>query len=219
MINRLTKVESSLQHLKTIASDQYIFNTVRNDRIGQRLSDEEIKSKIDLAKVMAKDLVTYYKETLKLKNVDELVQYLQLIVEFRHEKIEDYFAIIGFFESPNRIVINDIYRDNDSFWIAHQQTEWLFDKWSSVIIAHEAFHAIQEKEALDLSAFEIELWQLFGFKKKSPVTVLIEVMANYFAQYFTGVSYYPAILDNIALMPIYPEAVHEQIETLTIEAD
>ena len=87
-------------------------------------------------------------------------------MEFRQEKIEDYFAIIGFFESPNRIVINDIYRTNDSFWESHHHSQWLFDKWSSVIIAHEAFHAIQEKEALDLSAFEIELWQLIGFKKK-----------------------------------------------------
>lgn len=214
MTHSPTRLETSLHHLKSIDVDQYIFDTVRQDRIGQRLSEQEIKSKIELARTMAENLVTFYKETLKVNSVEELVKHLQLTVDFRQEKIEDYFAMIGFFESTNRIVVNDLYRENNEFWLAHQQPEWLFEQWSPVIIAHEAFHAIQEKEALDLSAFEIDLWQFAGFKKKSPVTVLIEVVANYFAQYYTGFAYYPAILDKIALLPIYPEAVHKEIETL-----
>ena len=218
MPDNVNKVALSLQRLKCLDVDQYLLDTVRQDRIGKRLSEEEIKRKIVLAKKIAKELATYYQVTLGLKSVEALVQYLKLTVEFRDEKIEDYFAIIGFYESPSKIVINQLYRENDGFWLEANADEWQFNRWSSVIIAHEAFHAIQEKTALDLSEFEVELWQVLGFQKNSPVTILIEVVANYFAQYFTGFPYYPAILDNIALMPIYPEAIHEVIETLPIVA-
>lgn len=214
MTEERTQVELSVERLKNLDVDAYIFQTVQTDRMGKRLSDADIKRRIELAKKMALDLVKYYRDTLGLQSIEALVDYLELNVVYRSEKIEDYFAIIGFFESPNRIVVNDLYRENDAFWLEHQQPEWLFDQWSPVIVAHEAFHAIQEKEGLDLSEFEIELWQFAGFKKHSPVNVLIEVVANYFAQAFTGFAYYPALLDNIALMPIYPEAVHSQVAAL-----
>lgn len=214
MTEERKQVDLSVERLKNLQVDPYILQTVHADRMGKRLSDAEIKRKIELAKEMAFDLVKHYRETLGLRSVDALVDYLDLSVVYRSEKIEDYFAIIGFFESPNRIVVNDLYRENDAFWLEHQKPEWAFDQWSAVIVAHEAFHAIQEKEGLDLSEFEIELWQFAGFKKHSPVNVLIEVLANYFAQAFTGFAYYPALLDNIALMPIYPEAIHSQVEAL-----
>lgn len=214
MTDTTQNLAASIEHLKAMDVDRYLFETVKEDRMGKRLSDAEIKRKIELAQKLAHELVAHYKGTLNVTSVAELVNYLELEVDFRQEKIEDYFAIIGFFESPNRIVVNDLYRENDAFWLEHQQPEWVFDRWSPVIIAHEAFHAIQEKEGLDLSAFEIELWQFLGFKKISPVTVLIEVVANTFAQAFTGFAYYSAILDKIALLPIYPEAVHAQINSL-----
>ena len=175
------------------------------------MSSEEISRKIDIAEQLAKQLVHHYKDTLKLETVEQLVAYLKLNVEFREEKIEEYFAIIGFFESPNRIVVNELYRQNDAFWLAHGLPECTFERWSQVVIAHEAFHAIQEQKKLDLSEFETELWQFAGFKKCSPITALIEVVANYFAQYYTGFELYPALLDNVALLPFYPEAVCELV--------
>lgn len=219
MADTTQNLAASIERLTAMDVDCYIFETVKEDRMGKRLSDAEIKYKIELAQKLAHELVVHYKDTLHVKSVAELVAYLELEVDFRQEKIEDYFAIIGFFESRNRVVVNDLYRENDSFWLEHQQPEWVFDQWSPVIIAHEAFHAIQEKEGLDLSAFEIDLWQFWGFKKTSPVTVLIEVVANTFAQAFTGFAYYPAILDKIALLPIYPEAVQEQINSLARSAN
>ena len=169
MTDTTQNLAASIEHLKAMDVDRYLFETVKEDRMGKRLSDAEIKRKIELAQKLAHELVAHYKGTLNVTSVAELVNYLELEVDFRQEKIEDYFAIIGFFESPNRIVVNDLYRENDAFWLEHQQPEWVFDRWSPVIIAHEAFHAIQEKEGLDLSAFEIELWQFLGFKKISPV--------------------------------------------------
>ena len=208
-------VQQIVNRLKAVDTQTLIYQTIAADRIGKRLSSEEISRKIDIAEQLAKQLVHHYKDTLKLETVEQLVAYLKLNVEFREEKIEEYFAIIGFFESPNRIVVNNVYRQNDAFWLARGLPECTFERWSQVVIAHEAFHAIQEQKKLDLSEFETELWQFAGFKKRSPITALIEVVANYFAQYYTGFELYPALLDNVALLPLYPEAVSEQVSSLS----
>lgn len=68
-----------------------------------------------------------------------------------------------------------------------------------LLLAHEAFHAIEEanEKTIYTRTQKLRLWKIFGFANDTTVRAIGEIAAMYFAKELTGSRYNPFLLDPL----------------------
>ena len=207
------ELERMLQHLLWLTDDTIIREAISNDRIGYKLSLDEIEQKGRMAKNLGIRLAEKYQQLVEPPTVEALADYLGVQIEEQEIGVDKSFATLGYFETPNKIVVNTLFKEKDSYFAEHNLEQWQFKEWRDVIIAHELFHSIQEHEQLDLQDFQIKLWGIGRYQHMSTINALVEIAANSFAKKWLNLDYYPGILDKIVLYPYFPEEIASSIQT------
>ncbi|HIU75833.1 MAG TPA: hypothetical protein IAC62_08130 [Candidatus Pelethocola excrementipullorum] len=142
-------------------------------------------------------------EQLHIKEYKDKMQYmtdgLDLRIEYKERLRGGDRLVFAQFENPNRITIFlDSIQAAQSAITEQNLTRLVGNvSVSEVILAHEIFHYIEEKNKHEIFTrqYKVDLWSLKIFKNQSTIRCLSEIAAMAFAKKLLNLSYSPFVFD------------------------
>lgn len=217
-------IKELIRNLKTL--DKYTWGkyTFNRDPIHNKVSYEKKKEMIEKADECGR------LEAIALKNkygAKSCLEYAELL-GIKVSKLEDGdskdYILFAKFNSPNKI---SIYMKNvrkAEELVEDEKLNMLLDgvKIEDVLIAHEMFHFIEDKnKGIYTRTEKIELWKLGPVKYNSGLVALGEIAAMAFAKELLQLSYYPNLFDILLLYPHNKEkakALFDEVQTMKGDA-
>ncbi len=204
-------MDSKLDSLINIDDYTYGKYTFLFENLNNKISDNKKDEYINKSIECAIDTCNKYKN----KSVYELIDEYNLKVEYQLDEGE-FRNLFGLFTYPNQITIfsTNIYRVYKK--LNENGIEISEDKIKEVVLAHELFHYLENKESdkFYTKCEKITTFKLFGHEFKSCITALSEIAAMNFAKRFTNLEFSTYVFDYLLLESIDKEASQSMYETL-----
>jgi hypothetical protein len=207
-------MEQLLERIKSIPEERLAREKIKSDLLGSKIppnEQEEVFLKSQKEGIEeARLLLSHLSESF---SIHKIIEEQNIDVSYRSLGKEESFTSIGYFETPNQIILNKDVFDTEISSGAIQMLNIDRSMLKELIIAHEYFHFIQEsKQELFVNQYKIKLWGIGFLQKYSTVHVLSEVAAAYFVKELYGLEWNPLILDWILLYPHFPKQVEESVK-------
>ena len=198
MIKDITK---ELIGLSDVEWGKYAFS---RDPLNRKVLKEQrivmIKEAISCGRKKAVELKQQYGEC----SIQEYAERLKVKIHYEDSYGSENYIVFARFNFPDKVTIyngnvdkvNQLIRDNDMYELLE------YVNIGDVLLAHEMFHLLEEKDHLIYNKTEkIELWKIGPFHNKSGLVAIGEIAAMSFARELVGITYNPYVFDAIMLYP------------------
>lgn len=207
--------ENIFEKGRQLSEEQLQFAQLREDRLFDKIPKQDyaliLDNTTEYAKKQAKELLEKY----PLSSIEEIVQSLSLKLSYEELPLAKEFMSVGYFELPNKIVVNEALKENDAFFKKMNLDELTFDSASKIIIAHELFHYLQTEDTnCFINSYEVVLWKLGKYKHRSKVSSLAEIGAMVFAKELLNLEFYPAFFELLLTYPYFPKEIGQKLEAI-----
>ncbi|MDR2976595.1 MAG: hypothetical protein LBV19_04720 [Streptococcaceae bacterium] len=184
------------------------------DALSSKIPSEELEAVIVDSLKNGIDSARQIKAQFHEKTIAEIVESHEIKLDYVDMMTQEDFTSIGSFELPNHILINQgLVKKQGTFFQESEINFLTFDYWKEIVLAHEFFHYLQEKDkGMFVNNYQVSVWGKVPFGPKSKLEVLSEIAANAFAQELLELIDYPGLIDMILVFPCYPERMALKLE-------
>ncbi len=192
------------------------FVQLKEDRFFSKIPSEEYRCLIHKASDCGKLAAQRMLEQNPSLSLAEMIGKLGIELSFSEMTVDKMFASVGYFESPNKIIINSKIHEQESFF-ENNELSWLkYSEWKNIVIAHELFHYFQEQDkTLFINNYKLPLWRIGPYQHKTKLGSLSEIAATAFAKKLLSLTFYPGFLEYLILYPYFPEEIERKIDDVT----
>lgn len=200
-------IKESIKELLTIDEETYGYYQLSLDPLKNKLPVNEIKYVIGESITCGKMLASEMKKKFGNISTLELADNLSLKVTEKPKNNSLEYVYFGTYQPPSQITI---YKENISQGTELVRSLELTDfqnvDFEEIILAHEIFHYFEENNSeLFINQYEIKLWSLLSYTRRSKLISPSEIAAMAFAKAWLELDFSVNILDFILLYPFNKE--------------
>lgn len=196
---------------------------IAQDRLERKIKDDVKSYLIQQSLEVGKKEANLLKEKFPTASPLNIIESLGLKLEHKDEENIDtqsgvHYVLLGCYESPDQIMICDKTIGRLQRYL--EETEHpIFSEISvkDIVLAHEIFHYIEEqKEDLFTNRFQVDVFSVGPFRKKSTVLCAGEIAGMTFAKTLLNLPFEPAILNYIVMRIWNPPAAERTLESMLL---
>lgn len=200
-------IKEKVESLIAMTDRQFGYYQVKLDPLKDKIPKDEVTYLIDESITCGKELAKELRQTYGEITTRELIERLDLNLTIKDTNTTLEYVYFGTFQPPNQITL---YEKNiepganllQSF--ALKEFEQI--ETADVVLAHELFHYFEENNPkLFINRYQIELWKVLGYTRRSGLIATSEIAAMAFAKEWLNLSFNVNLLDYVLLQPFNPE--------------
>lgn len=200
-------IKEKVESLIAMTDRQFGYYQVKLDPLKDKIPKDEVTYLIDESITCGKELAKELRQTYGEITTRELIERLDLNLTIKDTNTTLEYVYFGTFQPPNQITL---YEKNiepganllQSF--ALKEFEQI--ETADVVLAHELFHYFEENNPkLFINRYQIELWKVLGYTRRSGLIATSEIGAMAFAKEWLNLSFNVNLLDYVLLQPFNPE--------------
>ncbi|MDT2612918.1 hypothetical protein [Enterococcus dongliensis] len=208
-------MNTKITTILTLSDFNLQFAQLNDDRFFEKIPSEDYRRLIyesqKCGKLVAEDVINKFPTA----TLDEIVSKLGIELVFSEMTVDKNFTSVGYFESPNKIVVNSTLKEKDYFFEEIGLSWFNYDFWKEIVIAHELFHFFQEKNTNTfIDQYKISLWHLGPYQNKTKLLSLGEIAAMSFAKKLLALDFYPGFLELLIIYPYFPDEVGRKLDEI-----
>ncbi|UQF23146.1 hypothetical protein M2909_08460 [Vagococcus lutrae] len=200
-------IKEKVESLIAMTDRQFGYYQVKLDPLKDKIPKDEVTYLIDESITCGKELAKELRQTYGEITTRELIERLDLNLTIKDTNTTLEYVYFGTFQPPNQITL---YEKNiepganllQSFALKEFEQIEIAD----VVLAHELFHYFEENNPkLFINRYQIELWKVLGYTRRSGLIATSEIAAMAFAKEWLNLSFNVNLLDYVLLQPFNPE--------------
>ncbi|MCO7150230.1 hypothetical protein P7H42_00980 [Vagococcus lutrae] len=200
-------IKEKVESLIAMTDRQFGYYQVKLDPLKDKIPKDEVTYLIDESITCGKELAKELRQMYGEITTRELIERLDLNLTIKDTNTTLEYVYFGTFQPPNQITL---YEKNiepganllQSF--ALKEFEQI--ETADVVLAHELFHYFEENNPkLFINRYQIELWKVLGYTRRSGLIATSEIAAMAFAKEWLNLSFNVNLLDYVLLQPFNPE--------------
>ncbi|MCR4942987.1 MAG: hypothetical protein K5986_00660 [Clostridium sp.] len=202
---KIPEIRKMLEDLIAVSDDKWGRYAFRREPLNGRFSEKERNLLISKANICGREEAEKIKEKFNTESIYECTEKLNLNVDYPDKPVGGAHILFAQFVEPNNISLFKDSLDKAKKLIEEESLHNIFEEDSirEILLAHEVFHFIEEKnDELFKKTEKIRLWKLGPLKNDSSIVALGEIAGMAFAKEFLKLEFSPYILD-IFLVYIY----------------
>lgn len=205
-------IKENASLLTSITDDEWGRYAFSRDPLNRKISEDFKKVLIEKANKCGQD------EAIKLKgmysdlSIKNITKKMNLDIIIKDSEGADNYIMFACYNSPNKITIFNSNVTKVKKLIDEEELEDVlgYVDVKNMLIAHELFHHIEEKDKDIFTRREkITLWNIGKYEYKSHMVALGEIAAMAFAKEMLSLNYNPYVFDVIMLYPHNKEKADE----------
>lgn len=203
-----------LMQLNDMEWGKYIFS---RDPLNRKVNPKQRMDMIRNAMQCGKEKAAELRKQFGNLSVSDYAKKLDLKISFEDSYGSENYIVFARFNYPDKVTIYKGNVDKVNKLILEHDMQDMMEHVivENVLLAHEMFHFLEEKDNFIYTRTEkIELWKIGPFHYQSKLMAIGEIAAMAFARELNGISYNPYLFDAIMLYPHDKEKTQKLVDEI-----
>ncbi|MDT2811947.1 hypothetical protein P7H33_03190 [Vagococcus lutrae] len=200
-------IKEKVESLIAMTDRQFGYYQVKLDPLKDKIPKDEVTYLIDESITCGKELAKELRQTYGEITTRELIERLDLNLTIKDTNTTLEYVYFGTFQPPNQITLYEKNIEPGANLLqSYALKEFEQIETADVVLAHELFHYFEENNPkLFINRYQIELWKVLGYTRRSGLIATSEIAAMAFAKEWLNLSFNVNLLDYVLLQPFNPE--------------